>query len=168
MSDDEDTVVREHGPEMAALRKLAYALGDVDHDATLFEAADAAIERIDELEAEVAELQGAVDTDLHFREWKEMTKKDKVRRIQAELVESAQQTQNGKDSMDYQDVIWLFNNRPSAGHVYNLMEVAAEGDGFMYEEGKDGRNNSLLVDLDAVKSDAVFQRLNKEGEGQHA
>lgn len=165
---DEDTVVREHGPEMAALRKLAYGLGDVDDDASLFEAVDAALERIDDLEAETAELQGAVDTDLHFREWKEMTKKDKVRRIQAELVESAQETQNGKDSMDYQDVIWLFNNRPSAGHVYNLMEVAAEGEGFTYEQAGNGQNNRLLVDLNAVKTDAVFQRLNKEEEGQHA
>jgi len=165
---DEDTVVREHGPEIAALRKLAYGLGDVDDDASLFEAADAAIERVKELEREVNELQGAVDTDLHFREWKEMTKKDKVRRIQAELVESAQESQNGMDSMDYQDIIWLFNNRPSAGHVYNLMEIAAEGEGFSYDKAKNGQNNRLLVDLSAVKTETVFQSLNKEGEGQHA
>jgi len=167
MTQPEDSAVREHGPEMAALRKLAYGLGDVDDDASLFEAADAAIERVDELEQELAELQGAVDTDLHFREWKEMTKKDKVRRIQAELVESAQSSQNGKDSMDYQDIIWLFNNRPSAGHVYNLMEIAAEGDGFSYDEGE-GQNNRLLVDLNAVNTETVFQSLNKDQEGQHA
>lgn len=52
MSDDER--VGRHERELAALKRLAYALADVeDHeDVTLFEAADRAAERVDELERE--------------------------------------------------------------------------------------------------------------------
>lgn len=159
MSDE--NVVREGGPQMAALRRVLYAVGDVEADASILEAAVATAERFEQLETELEELRSVVDTDMGEVSYEKMTKRDKVRIIRSKLVEEAEQSATGKTAMDYQDVRWLFNGRPSPGHAYDLMAMAAESSGFNYEENPQGQNNRITVNLDAVNDDAAFHAANK-------
>ncbi|MFB6201579.1 MAG: hypothetical protein ABEI98_06180, partial [Halorhabdus sp.] len=111
--------------------------------------------RIDDLEAEVEELRElieehdrVVDTDLDGKSYEQLTRTDKVREIRRALVEEAAGSATNKASMEYQDVRWLFNGRPSTGHVYDLMAVAAQESGFHYQERED--DSRLVVDLSGV------------------
>lgn len=169
-----DETVRKSGPEWTAMLRVLYAL--TDHEMRAHEQEDGphiikvaadATDTLEEMNQRIAELEGAVDTDLHFREWKEMTKKDKVRHVQAKLVEAADNAANDKAAMDYTDVRLLFNNRPSAGHCYNLMEIVGEEMGFNYDD-RDGQSNRVTVDLNRLNGPADFHSLNKAEEEEGA
>lgn len=125
-------------------------------------------DRVDDLEAEngdlrdrVAELEDLIHDDLREFEYHQLTKKDKVRQLQAELKRRAEDANNGKASMNYKAVKWHFDGQPSAGHAYDLMELAGESQGFNYEERGKNQANRLIVNLDAVKADAEVSRVNK-------
>jgi nitrate reductase NapAB chaperone NapD len=170
-----DEHIHRNGPEWTAVLRVVYTLTDYEMRAhegadgpNIIQVAGEAQETLADIERRLSELESAVDTELHFREWREMTKKDKVRRLQHELAEAAQDAANGKAAMDYNDVRWLFNNRPSAGHCYNLMEIAAEAEGFNYDDRAEGQTNRITVNLDAVNADAVFHSVKKEEESNPA
>lgn len=120
-----------------------------------------------ELQNQLAELQATrPDRD---REYNTLNREEKISIIQEELVERAKVRQNGKASIDYNDVKALFSKEyggcPSPGHTYDLIEDAAEQDGFSYDNAKRGQYQ-LVVDLETLhesvrKGSAVFSLANK-------
>jgi len=145
--------------ETAAVRKVLFSLAgdDVDDDADVFEAVDAAAERIDDLSERVAELEQVVDPDPGSQEYEQMTKAQKVHRIRVALLEQAD---NGKiPSMKYKDVLWLFDGHPSAGHVYDLMERAADADGYHYDTNQNDEKR-IRVEPDGVNDESIVHAVN--------
>lgn len=128
---------------------------------------NAAIERIDNLEAErdelkerVAELERAVDPDPGSVEYDQLTKEQKVFRVRKALATDADKS-NGRAQMKYKAVMALFNNRPSPGHAYDLMERAADADGFEYDTaGNGGGNKRIRVELDGVNDERLIHAVN--------
>lgn len=121
-------------------------------------------ERIDELEAtleatrgRVAHLEEVVNPDQGALDWEQLTKAQKIYRVRTALVDEATK-RGGKASMDYRDVRFLFDGQPSAGHAYNLMETAAELDGFDYDEDHDPTR--VTVELDALNDETLIHRVN--------
>jgi TolA-binding protein len=97
-------------------------------------------ETIAELEQRVDHLEDAVETDLEEREYKQLSRKDKARAIQEELIKTAKNRPTKKAAMTYNEVFHLFNAKSSTGHVYDLMKLAAQEAGFDYEEPEDDPN----------------------------
>jgi hypothetical protein len=117
----------------------------------------------DDLGERLVALESAVDTDLDGKAYEELTRKDKVREIQTALINEAASSPTNKTAMDYQEIRWLFNARPSTGHVYDLMDFAGQEDGFDYQR-RDGDNNRLTVDLDDVNEELrVHAANNRDG-----
>jgi hypothetical protein len=117
----------------------------------------------DDLGERLVALESTVDTDLDGKAYEELTRKDKVREIQTALIDEAASSATNKAAMDYQEIRWLFNARPSAGHVYDLMDFAGQEDGFDYQR-RDGDNNRLTVDLDDVNEELrVHAANNRDG-----
>jgi hypothetical protein len=170
-----DEVIRETGPEWTAVLRVVYAMTEHDfraHEADdgpniLQVAADAA-NSLNDLEQRLSELESVVDTDFRAMEYEQMTRQDKARMIQAELIEEAKESANGKAAFDYNDVLWLFNKQPSKGHSYDLMELAAEASGFDYQEREGSRKNRITVDMDAVNEEPVFHGVNTPEEEKTA
>jgi len=94
----------------------------------------------------------------------ELTRAQKVQRVQRYLLERAQAT-NGRAAVDYDAVQWsVFDGEPSADHCYTLMErAAADTPGFAYHDS--GRPKRLRVDLDATNADADFSHANNFATG---
>jgi cell division septum initiation protein DivIVA len=117
----------------------------------------------DDLGERLVALESTVDTDLDGKAYEELTRKDKVREIQTALIDEAASSTTNKTAIDYQEIRWLFNARPSAGHVYDLMDFAGQEDGFDYQR-RDGDNNRLTVDLDDVNEELrVHAANNRDG-----
>lgn len=114
---------------------------------------------VEQLQAEVGRLQDQLETDLEGKRYKELGREEKVRKIHLALVDEAQKQPTGKASMEYDDVRWLFNGRPSTGHCYDLMQLAGTTEGFEYE-ARDDNPNRLTVDLGAVNDDALVHAAN--------
>lgn len=117
--------------------------------------------RIEKLEDRVAELEAVVETDMDSLEYEQMTKQDKVRVVQQKLVEDADGKANGKAAMNYRNVKWLFDRKPSPGHCYDLMRLAGQEPGFEYQEFSGDKTNRLIVDLGEVKAPSAFHAVNK-------
>ena len=128
---------------------------------------DALEDRVAELEDEnrqlrerVAELEELVDPDPGNVEYGQLTKAQKVHRVRKALLEAATRS-NGVASMKYKEVMALFNNKPSPGHAYDLMEAAAELDGYAYDAAGGGRGDKRVrVDAEAVNDDRLFHAVN--------
>lgn len=116
---------------------------------------------VDDLKQRLRAVESAVDTDLDGKAYGELTRKDKVRQIQTALINEATGSPTDKAAMDYQEIRWLFNGQPSTGHVYDLMDFAGQEDGFDYDR-RDGKNNRLTVDLDAVKDELQVHAVNDQ------
>jgi len=118
-------------------------------------------DRVEELEAEVAELKELVDPDPGNVAYQQLTKSQKVHRVRKALLEAATR-QGGTASMKYKEVMALFNNKPSPGHAYDLMEAAAVGmEGYTYDAAGQGRGDKRIrVDADAVNDDRLFHAVN--------
>lgn len=123
--------------------------------------------RQEELEAEneqlrdrIATLEGRVTPDPSSKDYDEKTRDEKVREVRLSCARKATQ-QGGKGSLEYTDVLTLFDHRPSAGHAYTLLRLAAELAGFSYVK-RDGENDQLRVTLDDVKDDSIFHGVNKD------
>jgi cell division septum initiation protein DivIVA len=128
-------------------------------------------ERIEALEAEnerlrdqLAELSQVVDPDPADADYESLTRARKVHRVRRRLVEDAA-TSNAKAAMDYTAVKWLFDGHPSDGHCYDLMQLAANLDGFRYQE-RDGASNRVLVNLDAVNDETLIHAANNARGGE--
>jgi DNA repair exonuclease SbcCD ATPase subunit len=128
-------------------------------------------ERIETLEAETAEvrerlatLEGRVTPDPATKEYDEKTRDERVREIRVTIARTASNS-GGKAAMDYNDVLMLFNGHPSPGYAYKLLELAANLDGFTYEQ-REGANDRLCVNMDAVSDESVFHAVNKDETGE--
>lgn len=114
----------------------------------------------EELQNRVAELEALVDPDPGATEYDQLTKDQKVHRIRTTLVETAART-NGGDAMKYKAVMTLFNGHPSPGHCYDLMERAAQLDGFHYDTAGSGKGEKRVrVNLDAVNDETLIHAAN--------
>ena len=130
---------------------------------------NSAVDRIEDLEREnaelrrqVAALQGEVDPDPGSKEYSDLSRAEKVRQIRERLVDVAGADHNGTAAMKYKDVMWLFDGHPSAGHCYDLMERAGQLDGFDYSAAGGGKGDKrVTVNLDAVKDESLVHGVNK-------
>lgn len=157
MSDGFDPV------EYAATRRVVWALAgdraDPDDD-TMMDAAVAAVGRVEALEDRVAELEELVDPDPGGTAYEQLTRDQKIHRVRVALLEQAAAGKH--PTMSYDDVQWLFDGKPSPGHAYDLMELAAEADGYAYETGGYGNGKKRIrVDPDAVNDERVIHAANK-------
>lgn len=112
------------------------------------------------LEERVATLEGRVTPDPSSKDYDSKTRAEKVREVRLSCVSSAKQNNRGKGSLEYTDVMTLFDHRPSAGHAYTLLKLAADMAGFEYEK-RDGKNDRLRVTLADVNDETVFHGVNK-------
>lgn len=120
-------------------------------------------ERIDDLESRVAELEQLVDPDPGTTAYEQLTRDQKVHRVRVALLEQA--IAGTSAVMKYDDVRWLFDGKPSAGHAYTLMELAAEADGYTYEQGGHGKGQKRIrVEPDAVNDERVIHAANNGSE----
>jgi len=105
-------------------------------------------QRIAQLEETIAELEARIeqleDRAPHPREkaYQQMDRSDKATVIQTKLKQEAQAT-NGRASVYYDDVVRMFDGQPSAGHAYDLLELAAEESGFRYEQDQEGKKRLI-------------------------
>lgn len=156
--------------EEAAIRKtlnqLAGDRADLAEDGAL-EVADAATDRVNNLEQRVAKLEQLVDPDPGTLDYQAMTKAQRVHRIRVHLLKLARN--DGTVTMRYRDVKQLFGGHPSTGYAYNLMEQTAAIDGFVYDTAADGKGDKRVrVKPDDVNDDRVIQSLNNGGAELHA
>jgi hypothetical protein len=145
--------------ETAAVRKMLFSLAgdEVDEEADVFEAVEATAQRVDKLSDRVAELERVVDPDPGAADYEQLTKPQKVHRIRVALLEQAA---DGKPpSMKYKDVLWLFDGHPSAGHVYDLMERAANADGYYYDTNANDEKR-IRVEPDGVNDESIVHAVN--------
>jgi len=126
------------------------------------------VDRIDELEDRVAELEELVDPDPGNADYEQLTKEQKVFRVRKHLLKLAHNT-NGRASMKYKEVMALFNGHPSPGHCYNLMERAGERDGYVYDKAGGGQGEKRIrVKSEEVNDETLIQSVNKETKSIHA
>lgn len=117
-------------------------------------------ERIEDLEDRVAELEQLVDPDPGTTAYEQLTREQKVHRVRVALLEQA--TAGKSAVMRYDDVRWLFDGKPSAGHAYTLMELVAEAEGYTYEIGGHGKGQKRIrVEPDSVNDERVIHAANK-------
>ena len=115
--------------------------------------------RVEDLEKRVAELEELVDPDPGGVAYEQLTSDQKVHRIRVALLEQA--SAGNAPTMKYDDVRWLFDGKPSAGHAYDLMERAANADGYVYETGGHGDGQKRIrVEPDAVNDERIVHAVN--------
>jgi hypothetical protein len=120
--------------------------------------------RLEELEDRVAELEELVDPDPGGTAYEQLTRDQKIHRVRVALLEQA--TAGRAPTMSYDDVQWLFDGKPSPGHAYDLMELAAEADGYTYETGGHGSGKKRIrVEPDGVNDERVIHAANKGSDG---
>ena len=116
-------------------------------------------EENERLRDRVAELEELVDPDPGGVAYEQLTSDQKVHRIRVALLEQA--TAGKAPTMKYDDVRWLFDGKPSAGHAYDLMERVANADGYVYETGGHGDGQKRIrVEPDAVNDERIVHAVN--------
>jgi len=113
-----------------------------------------------ELRRQVSELKSQQNPDPESKSYDELSKPEKVRKVREQLVSVAETNHNGCSTLKYKEVKMLFDGYPSAGHCYDLMELAGGADGFGYDENGEGTKR-VRVDIDAVKDESYFHTANK-------
>ena len=121
-------------------------------------------ETVDDLQDTVTILENVVDVDLDRKSYEELTREDKAREIQTALIKEAESSSTGKAAMNFREVRLLFNGRPSTGHCYDLMDLAAQEQGFDYQERDADGNNRIVVDLEDVKESLLVHAVNNGGD----
>lgn len=142
--------------DLAILRKFIYTTVDTEDVHDFHEAATRAAQKLDKTNERLAELEAYVDRRTEQTSYADMTKRDKVWTIRKTLLSQ----EGGNPSMRYQDVMWLFDGEPSAGHCYNLMEYAADKDGYEYQEFGDDRQHRIVLKTDELNENAAVHRVN--------
>lgn len=121
-------------------------------------------EENERLRYRIAELESKVDPDPHTKAYDDLERPEKVRLVREELVRRGDARTTGKAEMDYTDVMWsVFDGHPSPGHVYDLMELAANEDGFQY--GTFNGDKLIRVNTAEVNDETLFHAANKAEEG---
>jgi len=135
-------------------------------------ARDHLLDRVDDLEAEnaelkatVADLRSRVDPDPTGKDYDEMDRDERVFRVRVALARKAMKS-NGRATYRYDDVLSQFDQRPSAGYAYTLLELAAAADGYRY--GEHNGEKQLRVNINGVNDDAVFHAVNNGNHGEGA
>lgn len=124
------------------------------------DAIDRLEDKVEEYEERISELEELVNPDPADTDYEQLTKAQKVYKVRQHLIQDAARS-NGVSRMTYREVKALFNGHPSPGHCYDLMEQAAEIDGYVYDQaGGDGQKR-VRVTLDAVKDDTLIHAANK-------
>ena len=150
--------------EARAARKIAQTA--LQEKSALEDHVDDLEDEIERLEYRVAELEVATPDDT--TEYSELSQDEKIGRVRQELMQRANAAPSGKAQIEYKDVMWaVFDGEPSAGHVYNLMQSAGRADGFDYSDPAEG-NKRVTVDVEAVKDEAAFSPVNKDGAREDA
>lgn len=91
--------------------------------------------RISALEETVEQLQAEIETltnrvpSAEAKQYDEMDRVDKATVVCSKLRSEADST-GGRAAVKYKDIIRMFDGRPSPGHAYDIMDTAAEQDGF--------------------------------------
>lgn len=80
------------------------------------------------------------------------------------MIEDTKKRPTGKAAVNYKEVYYLFDAQPSKGHVYDLMDLVAQKDGFSYDK-RDEEVNRLTVDLDDVNESLLVHAANTPTEG---
>jgi len=111
------------------------------------------------LRKELAAVKARSDPDPTNKDYADLERAEKVHLVRVALARKAAQS-NGKAKYEYRDVLSQFDQRPSAGHAYTLLEIAAQADGYQY--GEQGGTKQLRVNLDAVNDEAVFHAVNNK------
>lgn len=124
-------------------------------------------DRVAALEERVAELEELVDPDPGATAYEMLTRPQKVHHVRKKLVEMADR-QDGKAQLKYRDVKMLFDGYPSAGHCYDLMERAADLDGYAYDEAGGSGEKRIRVNLADVNDDTLVHVVNNAPEGMEA
>lgn len=152
---------------------------DDEQDVTAAEAlqvAQRALAKLPELERDVEELREdltAVELRLSEiddeRSYESLTHDEKVGIVREHAFDEARSNHRGRHVMDYNAIGTLFKERhgarPSAWTCYQLIEDAAEAEGFDDQDPSDG-NRRLVVDADvAIRSRSVLSPKNRAGGG---
>lgn len=124
-------------------------------------------ERLDEAEAENAELQERVtQLELRYadfedgRSYDDLDRDGRVGRVREHAFERATDG-HGRATLDYNDIMWsVFDGEPSADYCYKLMRLAADAPGFTYKS-PDGKGKQLHVNADAARRGASFSSAKK-------
>jgi hypothetical protein len=91
--------------------------------------------RISELEQIVENLQAQIEVlqerapSLEQQQYDRMDREDKATVVRSKLKQEADAT-NGTAAVAYKDVVRMFDGQPSAGHAYDIMDTAAQKEGF--------------------------------------
>lgn len=131
----------------AATRKFLSNVAELDGtdtwDMDELDTSEQAIEIIASMHQTIETLEARVELleeklpDADHRDYEQLDRYDKATIIRSQMREVAQNT-NGKAAMQYKDIERHFDGKPSAGHCYDIMETAANGDGFQLGENNDG------------------------------
>ena len=122
-------------------------------------------ETVDALADRVADLERVVDPDGTATDYDGLTREQKVFQLRTALVRRAFDNA-GRAAMQYGEIQSLFGNRPSPGHAYDLMDHAAEMDGFRIDDTADAKR--LTVKTDAVNDETVIHAANNAPDAQPA
>lgn len=116
------------------------------------------------LREELAAVKARSDPDPTNKDYAALERSEKVHLVRVALARKAAAS-NGKAKFEYGDVLAQFDQRPSAGHAYTLLEIAAEADGYQY--GQRNGTKALRVNLAAVNDERVVHAVNNgiDGEG---
>lgn len=117
-------------------------------------------EKVEGLEDRIADLESLKNPNPEATDYDSMDRDTKVQKVRLALIDRAATRPTGKARMEYNEVLALFDHHPSSGHVYDLMRLAANLDGFRYKTPM-GDNNAVLVDLEAVKNETMLSYANK-------
>lgn len=117
-------------------------------------------ERVRELEEETAALNLRLSELDEERDYTELSRDDKIGIVREELFRRA--TEGRGRTMDYTDVRdAVFDGEPSPAHCYDLMNWAADADGFEFRES-DKKNDHLVVDPTKARRSSAFYSAKKD------
>lgn len=150
-SDDVRILLEQLNGQLDAFKRKTFALEERVED---LEAEN------DQLREEIADLREIVNPDPARTDYESLTRQQKVYRVRRFLVEQAATSATGKSQLSYREVLTLFDGHPSAGHAYDLMDAAANLDGFSYGENAEGEKR-VRVELDGVNDETLLHAANK-------
>lgn len=88
-------------------------------------------EHVERHEERISEVEAKVDPDPHMLQYQELDREQKVRMVREHLAMHARASASGGANITYRDVQFnVFGGEPSPHHCYDLMELAANADGY--------------------------------------
>lgn len=137
---------------------------DAEVEGSIIERLEALEAENEELKDELFQLRRIVSPDPDHVDYERLSRPEKVRRVRETLLCEAMRS-NGHAKMNYREVKMLFNGRPADSHAYDLMELAAEEDGFEYQDKPQKR---IVVNSGRVTDEGLILDARKAIEGEAA